>query len=200
MISLVLNRVLSTPTMPAHNAPAAAPAMIINGITALPSSSPSARPNQLPAIAPITNWPSPPMLNTPIRNAIAAARPVNSSGVAAMIVADQRVRPSRRRGRRSGCRCPTTSLPLTKIRTAPASRAASDRAERHGPAEPARRGQAAFEADHAPPPISRPMRVDELVRRRSCSTRSRRRPRRRCGPRRSRGSGRRGRSPPPAPR
>ena len=74
--------------MPAHAAPAAVPARIISGITALPRSSPNTRPTQLPAIAPITNWPSPPMLNTPIRNAIAAASPVNSSGVAAMIVAD----------------------------------------------------------------------------------------------------------------
>ena len=40
-----------------------------------------------------------------------------------------------------------------------------DRSERHGPPEPTRRRQPAFEADHSPPPISIPMRVTS-----SCSS------------------------------
>ena len=88
MISLVLNHAFSAPTIAAHAAPAKTPARIMIGITALPRDAPQASPTPEAAMVPMKYCPWPPMLNTPIRNAVAAASPVNNNGVAAINVAE----------------------------------------------------------------------------------------------------------------
>jgi hypothetical protein len=73
---------LSTPGSAAHSIPASAPdatiAITISAVGLLPRASPT----PAAAMAPTYSCPSAPMLKMRMRNAAAAARPVNSSGVA----------------------------------------------------------------------------------------------------------------------
>ncbi len=48
----------------------------------------TAKPSQVATMAPPMNWPVPPMLNRPARNATATPRPVNIRGVALTAVSD----------------------------------------------------------------------------------------------------------------
>jgi len=86
MTSLAPVRALRKPGMNPQAAPVSTPhsveiRMIRNIGCSLRAMAAVAAPN-----APRTNWPSTPMLNAPLRNEIATARPVKMSGVAATSV------------------------------------------------------------------------------------------------------------------
>ena len=80
--------VRSSAANPAHRPPAPAPAMsAIQELTALVPIIGNCE-TAAAAAAPASSWPSPPMLNTPARNAIATESPVRMTGVARTRVPD----------------------------------------------------------------------------------------------------------------
>ena len=86
MTSLAPVFALSRPGMKPQNAPVTTPAMALTTRISHIGCSLSAMAAIEAPKAPRTNWPSTPMLNAPLRNEIATARPVKMSGVAATSV------------------------------------------------------------------------------------------------------------------
>ena len=78
--SLMPHLVFRTPTTRPHRAPAAAAARKHRGIR-ITEGAGTRMPTTQAAMEPTTNWPSAPMLNTPVRKEKATDRPVKISGV-----------------------------------------------------------------------------------------------------------------------
>ena len=79
--SLMPHFTLRMPTIMPHTAPATAEASTHRGTSTMAGAG-TRMPTTQAAMLPTTNWPSAPMLNTPVRNENATERPRMISGVA----------------------------------------------------------------------------------------------------------------------